>query len=160
MAVRSKAPALPKEPEATEKPASKFTWSLSWPSRRRDQVLVVAGALLAVVLLLIAIPYSRYGLIGQLVKRPVSVKITDSRTYKPVSDAVVTIGSQHVRADANGQAKFAAVPVGGWDASVSKKYYNLSTAHLMVPLFGPVKQTTVSLAAIFNAIKVMLIFLL
>jgi hypothetical protein len=157
MTARRKTPESLPEPELSKKPSSKFTWSLSWPSRRRDRVLVVGGVLLAVVLLLIAIPYSRYGLIGQLVKRPVSVKVTDSRTHKPVSDAAVTIGSQRVRADANGQAKFAAVPVGGWDVSVSKKYYNLGSTHLMVPVFGPVKQTGVSLAALGNAITVKVI---
>src|SRR5437868_3606605 len=126
----------PELDEAAEHPRSdgpraksRWSWRLRKPQSKVEWILVVTGGLAAVLLLVLAVPYSRYGLLGQLFKRPAVIDVVDSRTHKPVSDVLITLGSQKVKTDAKGEVKLPSVPVGNWQVEANKKYYNLVTSN-------------------------------
>src|SRR5690242_14563368 len=139
-----KAPAKTAAEEAIEElnarnapPAKKHPGLLArvWPpASLKAKVLLGVTAVVVVAGVLLAVPYSRYGFLGQVIKRDITVTITDSRTHKPVSDMVVETGRQKVKTDAKGEAHFKRVPVGDWELVGNKKYYNLLDTHIMVPL--------------------------
>lgn len=80
---------------------------------------LIAGGLLIVLL---AVPLTRYKLAGLVYKAPVSITVVDSKTNVPVSNAVINIGGASGKTDAEGVARFRA-PVGSHRLTASKQYY-------------------------------------
>jgi hypothetical protein len=142
------------EPTPELKPSHKTFWGLRKPQSKLEWAVSIFGGLVILALLVLAVPSSRYGILGHFFKRQAAIRVIDSRTHKPVSDVEITIGSKHFKTDANGEAKLGQVPVGGWQVAASKKYYNLETTSIMVPLFGPVKEFQLGLVAIGNQVTV------
>jgi hypothetical protein len=125
---------------------------LRLPATLRDRVLLGISLLALVVVILFTVPYTRYGVLGQIFKRPVAIEVLDSRTHKPVSDALIELGGKKFKTDAKGKVNAAQVPVGGWQLAVNKKYYNLLRTDIMVPLFGQAKLHKLELVAIGNQV--------
>lgn len=97
--------------------------------------------LLAIVILLAvgaAVPYSRYRLAGLFITRQVTVTVTDSTTHSPVSDALVSLDGQQSRTDSAGLAQFHA-SVGNQEITVSKQYFRLYSQQVTIGLSGPTK---------------------
>lgn len=79
--------------------------------------------IIVIIAILLAVPFTRYRLLGLFLQRSYSVTVIDSYNKKPVSGAVVTIGDdQKLTTGANGQVQFKAT-VGRHDISISKQYY-------------------------------------
>lgn len=124
---------------ASDKPkkASKFKRIL----KSKKTWLAVA----ALLLILFAVPATRYTILGLFIKKQVAVVVMDSKTSTPVSSATVTIAGSSKKTDANGKATVKA-KLGQSDLKVSKKYYKTSTKKYFVG-FKSIPPTKVNLEA-------------
>src|SRR5438105_4916067 len=93
----------------------------------------IPASVLLLVLLLAAVPFTRYNLAGLVVKRDFTMKLVDSTAKTPVSGATITIGSQSVESDGTGKVRLH-VNVGNREFHISKKYYAPGSANLLVPI--------------------------
>jgi hypothetical protein len=84
-----------------------------------------------IVCLLLAVPYTRYRLLGIVIKKEVGVSVIDSQTQTPISNAVVSIGGVHGKTDANGLAELK-VGVGEQNLTITKQYYRTTDSHHFV----------------------------
>ena len=79
--------------------------------------------ILVIVGILLAIPVTRYVILGTVVKSNVVVAVKDSRTQKPVSEAKVVVGGREAVTGADGVATVTDVRVGFHGVTVSKSHY-------------------------------------
>ena len=87
---------------------------------------------LAVVLCFIfALPFTRYKILGLVIKEKVDITVLDSQNHTPVSNALVAVGGTQIKTDANGTA-ILSVGVGERSAVISKHYYRTATAHYFI----------------------------
>ena len=75
-----------------------------------------------IIVLLFAVPLTRYRLLGLVIKEPLKVQVTDSQTNTPVSNAQVSIGGSELKTNAAGQVTLKA-PLGKRTLQVSEQYY-------------------------------------
>ncbi len=118
----------PAEPRQSKK--RKFTWS------RKKIVLVSSAAVVLLIAILMAIPVTRYGILGVVFKRDVTITLHDSKTNKPITSVAVDMAGKSVATDSKGVATFKSVPVGSKKITVHKKYYKDLTVDQTVPLTG------------------------
>lgn len=88
-----------------------------------------------IICLLLALPYTRYRLVGLVLKKEVQVTIIDSQTDTPVSNAVIHTTGASAKTNANGVAELNA-GVGERTFTILKQYYKTSTAHYFVGFRG------------------------
>jgi hypothetical protein len=116
---------------------TKFHISNLLRTKKRKIIAAVVGFILILVILF-AIPFTRYGILGLVVKKDVTITIVDSKTKQPVSNALVKIGSVSKQTDKDGVVKLSAVPVGQGGVEVTKQYYQTYDHSYTVPvLFNP-----------------------
>lgn len=103
----------------------------------RGKIVAVIVAIVVLSAVVFSIPASRYAVAGLVIKKDVPITIVDSITGKPVSGVQITLGTQTVRSDGSGKATLYHVPVGSWQLSAKKTYYQDATMQTVVPiLFG------------------------
>jgi len=95
----------------------------------------IAATCAVVILILVAIPWSRYHAAGLVLKRNYSINIYDSTSHTPVSGASVTSGGKSVLTDGSGKASLR-LPVGAHNFSFSKKYYQSRQISATVPILS------------------------
>ena len=88
-------------------------------------------SLAVIICILMGLPWTRYKIIGLIIKPEVSVTVIDSQTDTPVSDAHVSLAGVAVKTDANGLAKLRA-GVGEQSLTISKQYYRTADSHYFV----------------------------
>jgi hypothetical protein len=121
----------PGQPKTTEPPtAPKLKHS------RKKMILICSAVVVALLTVLFAVPVTRYGLLGVVVKRDVTVSLVDSKTNKPVSEAEVGVAGKTAKTDAQGKASFKAVSVGSKAVIVKKKFYQDLSHKVLVPVTG------------------------
>lgn len=98
--------------------------------RRKLSIPIIT---ITTLLLLAAIPWSRYPLFGLFLKQEYAIQVTDSHTGKPVSNAAVSLGSATGNTDANGEVTLKS-NVGSQTLKVEKKYYEFASQRVTVPL--------------------------
>lgn len=76
----------------------------------------------AIVVLLLAVPYTRYTVLGVFIKRPVSLVVTDSKSGQPISDAQITFDGVSAQTDGEGKATVHA-SLGSQTLTVAKQQY-------------------------------------
>lgn len=103
---------------------------------KQGKVIAIVAAVALVIAVLLAIPVTRYGMMGVFVKKDVSLTVLDSVSKKPVSGAMVTMGTYSATSNADGVAKLEQVPVGNYSLQVQKKYYEASSASYTVPILS------------------------
>ncbi|HSX33101.1 MAG TPA: hypothetical protein VLF91_02065 [Candidatus Saccharimonadales bacterium] len=103
----------------------------SWSMGHRKVSIPAAAALL--VVLLAAVPFTRYALAGMVLRQSFSVVVADSQTHQPISSALVALHGATALTDSKGQAKLH-VKVGSGTLVVSKKYYAQSGLTVTVPI--------------------------
>jgi hypothetical protein len=91
---------------------------------------------LAVVLLVLAVPLTRYKSLGLVVKKDVTINVIDAETDSRVSAAYVLLAGHKVETDGQGKAHFKNVPVGSHTIQILKKYYKDGRAKISVGLTG------------------------
>ncbi len=112
------------KPAATN---SRWVWLV-----QQKRWTIPAGVVL-LVLLLTAIPFTRYTLAGTVLRRSFSIVVTDSQTGKPVSSASVALGGKKATTDNQGKVYIRA-KVGTNRLIIEKTYYKSSTASVLVPI--------------------------
>jgi hypothetical protein len=98
----------------------KNKWVGFWANPRKRWTAI--GVLVVVVGALFAVPYTRYNILGLVLKSTITVQAVDSKTGAPVSGAVVELSGKKAETQANGKATLK-VTMGTGSLQVSKKYY-------------------------------------
>lgn len=86
---------------------------------------------LLLLLLLLAIPATRYPMVGLVLRRHFDVQLIDAKTGLPVSGATVSLGDKQTETDNQGKARLS-VRVGGKPLTIEKKYYQSLTEQVFV----------------------------
>ncbi len=86
------------------------------------------------VLVLFAIPFTRYAIAGTFIKKDISVAVTDSKTGGVVSSARVEVGENSAETNGQGIAVVKNVPLGKQHIRVYKQYYKDADSKSIVGL--------------------------
>ncbi len=78
--------------------------------------------LVALMLIIFAVPSTRYKILGLVIKKSVAITVLDSKTSNPVSSAEVNLAGATAKTDASGTAHISA-GLGKRNLTVSKRYY-------------------------------------
>lgn len=116
--------------------------------------------ILALILLLVAIPWTRYYLVGLALKKDFYVQVTDSKTGSPVSGATVSIGSISAETDGTGKARLRAVNVGQHTLSIVKKYYQNRSLSSVIPILSQRNTPEIRLVATGRQVKIHIVNLI
>lgn len=111
---------------------------------------------LAIILMLgvlAAIPYTRYLLAGTVIRQSFSVSVVDAETGKPVSSATVRLAGKQATTDNQGRAVIK-TNAGYAKLEVSKKYYEKASQNTLIPLKKQANPHQVKLKAIGRAVPV------
>lgn len=114
---------------------------------KKGKILSICVAVLIVASVLLIIPATRYGALGLVIKKDVSVVALDSTTKKPISGAAVTLGSVSARTDDNGMAVLRGVSVGQYHLKLVKKYYADYQQDYTVPVLTSPSQLSANVEA-------------
>lgn len=132
----------PLAPKAPKKSIKEFLKS----KKGRITLGVVAGVILLTAILM-AVPVTRYVILGPFVRKDVNLQVLDSKTGKPVSDAEVGVAGKSARTDHEGKATVGQVAVGQHQLSVKKKYYKDTSIDVTVPVLSQANAGEVRLEA-------------
>jgi hypothetical protein len=122
----------PTQPSATVKKAGRFVWV------RSKRTLVIGLSVLIVISGALAIPPVRYGLLGPIIQRSVTIVLTDDVTGKPVTNAVIIDNKVSATSNNEGRATLPKLAVGVHNIIVKKAYYADQKQTVTVPLTGTV----------------------
>ncbi len=120
-----------------EKPAaggSKWGRFKDWYGLRKKWTIPLS--ILLLILILAAIPFTRYGLAGTVRKDNIELKVTDATANTPVSGATVHIGNLSAETDSAGEATLHGVKAGSHSVTITKNYYQPSTVKILAPIFS------------------------
>ena len=143
------------EKELTSQPAAeppvlaskKENWfKRTWRTKKGKTLFIFLGLLLLLGILY-AVPMSRYGILGLVFKKDAVLAVVDTQTKKPVTQATVEIAGLNAKTDNDGKVTLKDVPVGEYQAKVTKKNYKDSSLSYTVPVFTASEQATISLEA-------------
>lgn len=107
----------------------------------------IPASLLLFIIILAAVPFTRYGLAGIVLKKNFTVQVFDSETNTPVSGAAVSLGSKTTQTNSVGKAVLPNVNVGNHMVTITKKYYADGHASVVTPIFKGKNLPTVKLQA-------------
>lgn len=138
----------PVDEETTNEPAEEKTEEQAEPkgpnvfqkflkTYKARQKLAIPLTVLVVLVVLGAIPVTRYGVLGLVIKKDVSLNIVDTQTSVPVSGVNVTLRGQTGKTDGQGNVTLKGVKVGRAALKLTKKYYKDINATLTVSLSKP-----------------------
>lgn len=122
---------VPPEPA---KPAGDSRFKRFWHGFWRRKLWTIPLAVLVLLAVLLAVPASRYLLLGTFVKNDVTLLILDQTTHRPVISAVIESGGISAMTDSEGRATLR-LPVGERDFTISKRYYRSTDFRMLVPAF-------------------------
>lgn len=97
------------------------------------------STLLAVILLLVvlaAIPFTRYSIASLFMKQDFMIEALDSQTHQPISNAAVTLSGKTAVTDSRGRATIHS-PLGSKTLAIAKKYYEPINKKVTVGLRKP-----------------------
>ena len=97
------------------------------------------GKIGLIVVLLFALPVTRYKILGLIIKKTVTITIIDDKTSTPVSNAQVQLAGSHVNTNASGTVKIKA-GLGQHELILHKSYYqDVKTKYFVGIKSQPVK---------------------
>jgi hypothetical protein len=99
---------------------------------------------LVLLILLLAIPLTRYPILGVALKKDAAITVLDSTTDLPVTDADVAVGGKMLKTDNHGHV-VAHLGVGKHAVSVTKKYYKTYDSSVFV---GIAKASNLKISAV------------
>lgn len=103
---------------------------------KKGKITAIILSIVLIIAVLLAIPATRYAILGTFIHKDVSLTVLDSVSKKPVSGATVTLGVYSATSNADGVAKVESVPVGDYTLEVQKKYYEASSQGYTVPVLS------------------------
>ena len=124
----------------------------SWYTERKKWT--IPASVLLVILLLAAIPVTRYNLAGLILKRDLTVKVLDATANTPVSGATVSVGSLSVQTDSSGKATLHHIKVGSHKVTLSKKYYQDKVIDVLAPILSQKSTPSAQLTATGRQVKI------
>lgn len=124
---------------------------LSWYKSHKK--ISIPVTVILVVLIIFVIPFSRYNVLGLVMKKNFTIQVIDSETKGPVSGATVSLGPVSGQTDANGKAVLKA-KVGPHTFMISKKYYSDKQAVETVPILSEKNVPSVRLTATGRQVKI------
>lgn len=133
--------------DARRKKASNSTRPTGWKDKLKSffkNKWTWVGILL-VLIVIFAVPFTRYKVLGLVLKKDITVTVIDSKTSSPVSNAEVQLAGASVKTDGEGQAKMHS-GVGSHKLIVTKKYYTDYNGSYFVG-FGSKAEQSVKLLA-------------
>lgn len=149
---------LPAVATASAKPrVNAYSKLLGFLKTKKGALMAACGALILLVAVLLAVPTTRYAILGAVVKRNVTVTVTDSATNRPVSEATVVFAGQTGSTDPEGVTHFGNVSVGDYEAQVSKAYFTHASQNVQVQVFAGDVRIAVSLVATGRQVPVSVI---
>lgn len=108
-----------------------------WKSYIDKKKITFPLTFIILALIIFAIPYTRYKVLGIFIKRTAIINVYDSQTNKPVSEADILIDGKQAKTDGNGQAKIENVKVGYRQLKISKKFYTELNKDITIKLTDP-----------------------
>lgn len=112
-------------------------------SHKKISIPVVVAIVLIV---LVAVPFTRFALAGTVLKQSFSVKVIDQETHKPVSSVAVSLRGKKMLTDSKGMATFK-IKVGPATIMVGKKYYKSTSQSVIIPILKQKHMAAVSIKA-------------
>jgi hypothetical protein len=125
-----------------------------WHWYASHKKFTIPATLLVIVGILMAVPLSRYKVLGMFVQKSFTVTVLDSETGKPVSQADVTLATKTAKTNEKGEAAVADAPLGKQKVSVTKKYYKDLSADVTVTLTDSKNKTELKMEATGRQIPV------
>ena len=125
-----------KAPEPQTKPGLKqklAKWKTTYLAHKK---ISIPATIVALLLIIGAVPATRYPVLGLAMKKNFSATVVDSKTNKPVSSVDVTLDGKTAKTGQDGKVTFSKIPVGKYQLQVSKKYYQDATSNAFVPIKG------------------------
>ncbi len=117
--------AAAKPKPSTNKPSWKTKLSRLVRSKRLWVLAIV------VLIVLFALPTTRYKIVGLVIKKDVTIQVNDSQIAAPISNVSVQIGPSHFKTDANGRVR-AKVSLGTTKLTIEKQYFKTKSQTLFV----------------------------
>lgn len=118
-----------------------------WHFYRTKKKITIPLTIVLLVAITLAIPLSRYAVLGLFIKKDVSVIVLDDKTNKPVSGADVSLAGITAKTDGEGKALLEKVRVGEHNLQVKKTYYKQYDKSVVVDGIGETDPSKVSLEA-------------
>jgi hypothetical protein len=141
------------EPEPKKgRPSSKFERLKQWYLANKK--LSIPLSVLALIIILAAIPATRYGAAGLVVRKDMTITVQDSKTHTPLSGARVEIGKVSATTNAAGHATLANIGVGHHTVSITKTYYASRSAEVLVPILKQKQEPSIALAATGRQVRI------
>lgn len=118
--------------------------------------IAIPATVAVLVIILAAVPFTRFAIAGTLLKQQFSVRVIDKETNKPVSSAEVTVAGKSVLTDGQGKATIKA-RVGKTRLAIEKKYYKNASQGVVVPILKQKQVVAVKLEATGRQVPVTVI---
>jgi len=131
---------------------SKWQRFKTWYADRKKWTIPLT--ILILILLLAAVPFTRYGLAGTIRKDNIELKVTDATANTPVSGATVSVGSISAETDNTGVASLHGVKAGNHTVTITKKYYQSQTVSVLAPIFSQKSVPEFQLTATGRQVKI------
>ncbi len=112
--------------------------------------------IVALIIILAAVPTTRYKLAGLVIKKSVTIVVVDSKTNSPVSSADIKLGGKTVKTDAYGKARLKA-SVGRHNLVASKHYYKTLTTSYFVGFKAAPSLTNLRLEATGRLVPILVV---
>ncbi|MEO6513698.1 MAG: hypothetical protein ABIR37_03350 [Candidatus Saccharimonadales bacterium] len=123
---------------------------------KTNKKLSIPLAVLGVIIVLLAVPVTRYPLLGTFLKQDYKVAVLDESTKKPVTNATLTLAGRTVKTDNTGQATLH-TKVGKSTLTAEKKYYQKTSSQVLVPILKPKDQFRIFIKATGRQVPVTVI---
>jgi hypothetical protein len=153
---KGKASKKPEEKTPTKpiaiKNESRWNRFISWYKNHKKKSVPLS--ILVLLVLLAAIPWSRYVLAGTVLKNNYSVEVVDSTAGTPVSSATVSLGNVQSNTDSSGKATLKNAKVGNQQLIIKKKYYQDKTTSVLVPISKQKSSPKFSIVATGRQVKI------
>lgn len=117
------------------------------------KLFTIPAGILVFLGVLAAVPFTRYTLLGAVMKEDVTITVVDSKTNSPVSKATVVLDGHSVTTGVAGKATLHA-RVGYRTLSVDKKYYQSYGQSRLVSLSKTANTVTVKIVALGRLVPV------
>jgi len=147
------------ETEEKSVPETSETSAISrWQRFRRwcfsHKKISIPATILVLLIILAAIPFTRYKIAAVLITHDINIQVLDSKTGSPVSLATVKSGNVSAITSGSGVATLPGIKAGKAKISVSKNHYKDGEQELTVPVLSPDKDFKASLSPTGRLVKV------
>lgn len=123
-------PVVAPETPVKKSPKQLFKWAITHKKKS------VPAAILFLLLVVTAIPATRYILPGFFVKKNLSFIVQDAKSHARISDAVVELDDMLFTSDQNGVVKVHGALPGDTSVTINKLFYEPYSKHISVSLFS------------------------